>query len=529
MSDTLRHYPSASTESLVGNTAGLQVLSEIRRPLRIFESESAVRSLLFSDATPPHGGSVIGVLPALYPEWLGDRSFGVAHGVRFPYIAGEMARGIASAQMVCAIARAGALGFFGAAGLATVEVEDALSEIERALGPDHAFGVNLIHSPQDPKLEDKLVDIFLTRRVRRVSASAFMKITPALVRYSASGLRYDMSGRVVRTNHLFAKISREEVAAQFVAPPPAAMLAGLVQAGGLTEDEANIASRVPLASDLTAESDSGGHTDNRPLSVLLPLIRQQAEEAMQRHRYDSPIRVGAAGGLGTPQAVAAAFALGAAYVMTGTVNQATVESGLCEDARALLATAGLADTTMAPSADMFELGVKVQVLKKGTMFAQRATRLYELYRRYSSLDAIPATVREQIERDIFRRSLDEIWADTKAYFARLDPAEIDRAERDPHHRMALVFRWYLGSSSRWPITGETSRRLDYQIWCGPAIGGFNAWTQGSFLAEPQNRTVVQVALNLLEGAAVLTRAHQARCFGVDLPEAAFHFAPRRLS
>ena len=38
----------------------------------------------------------LGVLPALYPEWLGDRAFLEAHGLRFPYVAGAMARGIAS-------------------------------------------------------------------------------------------------------------------------------------------------------------------------------------------------------------------------------------------------------------------------------------------------------------------------------------------------------------------------------------------------------------------------------------------------
>ena len=43
------------------------------------------------------------------------------------------------------------------------------------------------------------------------------------------------------------------------------------------------------------------------------------------------------------------------------------------------------------------------------------------------------------------------------------------------HRMALVFRWYLGKSSRWAISGESARRADYQIWCGPAMGAFNAW------------------------------------------------------
>jgi len=95
--------------------------------------------------------------------------------------------------------------------------------------------------------------------------------------------------------------------------------------------------------------------------------------------------------------------------------------------------------------------------------------------------------------------------------------------------MALVFRWYLGKSSRWAIDGETARRADYQLWAGPAVGAFNRWTAGSFLAAPAERTVTQIALNLLEGAAVVTRAHQARTYGVPIPPEAFTFVPRRLA
>ncbi|HKN52353.1 MAG TPA: 2-nitropropane dioxygenase, partial [Amycolatopsis sp.] len=107
--------------------------------------------------------------------------------------------------------------------------------------------------------------------------------------------------------------------------------------------------------------------------------------------------------------------------------------------------------------------------------------------------------------------------------------ELGKAAVDPKHRMALLFRWYLGKSSRWAIEGDETRRADYQVWCGPAMGAFNRWTAGSFLAAPAHRTVVQIALNLLEGAAVVTRAHQVRSYGVDLPPAAFTFAPRRLA
>jgi trans-AT polyketide synthase, acyltransferase and oxidoreductase domains len=83
--------------------------------------------------------------------------------------------------------------------------------------------------------------------------------------------------------------------------------------------------------------------------------------------------------------------------------------------------------------------------------------------------------------------------------------------------MALVFRWCLGKASRWTITGETTRRTDYQIWCGPAMGAFNRWAAGSFLADPANRSVAQIARNLLEGATVLTRASRSAHTGFPRP------------
>ena len=151
--------------------------------------------------------------------------------------------------------------------------------------------------------------------------------------------------------------------------------------------------------------------------------------------------------------------------------------------------AELADMTMAPSADMFELGVKVQVLKRGTMFASRAATLYNLYTRFPSLDAIPADELARIEQQLFRQPVGEVWEDARKFFEVRGPHENERAARDPKHKMALVFRSYLGRSSRWPIDGDVSRRLDYQIWCGPAMGAFNAWVKGSFLEKPENRTL----------------------------------------
>ncbi|MEW6650705.1 MAG: 2-nitropropane dioxygenase, partial [Chloroflexota bacterium] len=283
--------------------------------------------------------------------------------------------------------------------------------------------------------------------------------------------------------------------------------------------------QVPLADDITVEADSGGHTDNRPLVCLLPSILVLRDEIQRQRQYSSLIRVGAAGGISTPQSAYAAFSMGAAYVVTGSINQACIEADASEHTRRLLAQAEMADVIMAPAADMFEMGVKVQVLKRGTLFAMRGLKLYELYARFPSLDAIPAEELEKLERTVFKRSVDEIWQDTVRFFSERDPRQLERAEKDPRQKMALVFRWYLGLASRWSNRGEKGREMDYQIWCGPAMGAFNEWVRGTYLEEAGNRRVVDIALHILTGAAYFKRLRLLNSFAVHTPFELEHYTP----
>ncbi len=307
---------------------------------------------------------------------------------------------------------------------------------------------------------------------------------------------------------------------------PAKLVAELVSRGELTDEQARMAESIPVAQDLTVEADSGGHTDNRPAIALLPTMLALRDRLQAEHGYDVPLRVGSAGGISTPHSVAAAFAMGADYVMTGSVNQACREAGTSDPVRRMLAQAEQADVTMAPAADMFEMGVKVQVLKRGTMFPMRAHRLYDLYLAHAGLEDIPADERKNLESTIFRTSLDDVWTETRRFWEQRDPAQVERAGRDPKHRMALVFRWYLGMSSRWANRGESGREIDYQVWCGPAMGAFNEWVRGSCLEPWEGRRVVSVALNMLHGAAVMIRANALRSQGVELPADSVDTRPR---
>jgi trans-AT polyketide synthase, acyltransferase and oxidoreductase domains len=468
---------------------------------------------------------LIAFVPACRLEQLGDPAFRGAHGTRLACMAGAMANGIGSVEVVEAMGRRGMLGIFGAAGLSLEAVERAIDRIDRGTGERIPFGFNLIHSPHEPDHEAAIVDLYLRRGIRLVEASAFLDLTLPLVRYRVTGIRRDPQGKVVASNRIIAKVSRVEVASKFLAPPPERMLRELVQRGEISPEQAGWAARIPLAEDLTAEADSGGHTDNQPAIVLLPTMLALRDRMQVQYAYDRPPRVGAAGGISTPWSAAAALAMGASYLVTGSVNQACVEAGTSEPVRRMLAQAQQADIAMAPAADMFEMGVKVQVLKRGTMFAMRAAKLYDLYRSHDSLDQVPGPDRAMLEKTLFRAPLGEIWEQTRDYFARRDPAQIERGERDPKHKMALIFRWYLGQSSHWANVGEPTRTVDYQIWCGPAMAAFNEWVRGSFLEHPENRRVATVALNILYGAAVLIRTRMLQTQGVTLPPGMPRLAP----
>ncbi|WP_082109761.1 PfaD family polyunsaturated fatty acid/polyketide biosynthesis protein [Mycobacterium sp. UM_Kg1] len=510
------------------------IVGNVRHPVHVVrETATGMLGLALDGAVVGAGESelsLVGTLPPIYPEWLGDREFCEAHGVRFPYVTGAMANGIATPALVIAMAEAGMMGMFGAGGLSYEAVERGLDEIQAALAgrPGLAWGANLIHSPNEVSLETRVAELFIQRRVPVIEASAFMKLTPAVVHCALAGLDTDPAGNIVRRNHVMAKVSRPEVARMFMQPAPAALVSALVASGKLTEREAELAQYVPVAEDITVESDSGGHTDNRPLPALFSEIVMLRDELARQHPLHRRVRVGAAGGLGAPQAVAGAFAMGAAYVLTGTVNQACVESGLSPAGRAMLAKAGIADVMMAPASDMFEMGVNLQVLKRGTMFAPRGKKLYEWYAGNPDLASVVAKHGPELEK-ILGATVAEVWEDTQRYWQQRDPAVLELASRDPKYQMALVFRWYLGQSSRWAISGIPERALDYQIWCGPAMGAFNSWVAGSYLEPCENRQAVQVALNLLEGAAQVSRASAARACGVPVPAKAFAFAPRPLA
>lgn len=436
------------------------------------------------------------------PEMLGDAGFRRDWGLRYAYLSGAMYRGIASKELVVAMGRAGFIGFLGTGGLDMARIADDLRHIRQELGPDAPWGANLLCNMDLPQKERETVEVLMREGVTRVEAAAFMQITPALALWRVAGLRVGPNGQTLCDHRVLAKISRPEVARVFMSPPPPDIVSALLKEGRITALQAQLAATVPMSHDLCVEADSGGHTDQAVALAVLPSVQALRDTLQAQFRYAQPVRVGLAGGIGTPQAIAAAFAMGAAFVMTGSINQCTVEAGTSDAVKDMLQNIDVQDTDYAPAGDMFELGARVQVLRKGVFFPARGNKLYELYKNYASLDDIPPLVRAQIEQKYFGRSFESIWQETRDYLAsRGRHALISAAESQPKARMAWVFKWYFRDSTHQAMTGNVAQRVNFQIHTGPALGAFNQWVKGTRLENWRSRRVADIADALMHAAA----------------------------
>lgn len=497
-------------------------LLEVNKTLHVLEHGTGV--VLDANGSISQDGHVacLGVVPACSPESFGDPSFLREYGVRFAYYAGAMAGGIASEEMVIALGSRLILSSFGAGGLSVERVRSAIRRIKESL-PNGPYAINLLHNPGQPDWEMACAKLFIEQDVKVVEASAYINLSPAIVYYRISGLKLGENDTVLRRHRVIAKVSRREVAQHFLNPAPEKIVRQLLAEGLITEQQASLAARVPMADDITVEGDSGGHTDSGVLSCIFRSIVELRDDLNQARvaKGQAPlaVRIGAAGGIGSPHATLAAFAMGAAFVVTGSINQACVEAGTSLQVRRMLAKATIQDVAMAPSADMFEIGAKVQVLKGGTMYALRAQKMYSFYKQYDSIEEIPAAEMANLEKNVFKKSVAQVWDETEAFFAaRGNLAPIAAAKASPKKKMALIFQWYLGNSSRWAIAGDPAFALDYQIWCGAAMGAANEWLKGSVFEAVEERRVADIACQLMIGAAYLSRVQALQQLGVQVPD-----------
>lgn len=478
---------------VITESNAMEIISDKKYPF-LFIEEDGNRISVHTEKQK----KTIAILPNITSEDLGSEEFKKVYGLKYAYYAGAMAGGISSARMCIQLGKSGFMGSYGSGGQSIEEVEDAIDCIQREL-PQGPYLINLLANPQNSEQEFRFVEMLVNKHVNAIEASAFVKPTSAIVYYRLKGAKLDGDGNVIVKHHIIAKLSREEVARYFLERPEPAIVRQLKESKLLTEEEALCGEKVSLADDITVEADSGGHTDNRPLISMFPAMLKLRDFVQK----DMPVktRMGAAGGIASGVSCLCAFSMGADYVVTGSVNQSCVEAGTSDYVKSLLAKVKMADTIMCPSADMFESGSRVQVLKCSTMFGMRAQKLFQYYSNYPDYESIPSKDREMIEKRILQSSFDDIWKSTKEFFQERNPKMKELAEKNPKMKMALVFRWYLGKASGWAITDNKDRRADMQIWCGQSMGAFNLEVQGTKYEEAENRKVSEIADYIMTSAA----------------------------
>ena len=492
ISRLLQHNEASFSETGAG-TVLTKMLDFIKKePMPITEVLSP-EMLLRANMKSINGTKKVG-RPQITAEDLGSTAFKADYGIKYAYLTGAMVHGISSKELVVKMGKAGLMGYFGTGGLKKDMIEQAIIYIQQELRDGESYGMNLLNGSR----EQEAVALFLKYKIRNIEASAYMQVSPELVKLRLKGAYRKADGSIETPTRIMAKLSRPEVAAVFLSPAPPKMVEKWLQEGVITAEEASLASAIPMADDICVEADSGGHTDQGVAFTLLPTIMRQRDESLARYGYKKRIRVGAAGGIGTPEAAAASFIMGADFILTGSINQCTVESGMSETVKDMLQDINVQDTEYAPAGDMFEIGARIQVLKKGSFFPGRANKLYDLYRQHNSIDEIDEKTKTQLQERYFKRSFEEIYRDVKAYYS---PEEVAIAERNPKQKMAYLFRWYFGYSNRLALNGDEKNKVDFQVHCGPALGAFNQWVKGTPLESWRNRHVDNLAEKIMAEAA----------------------------
>lgn len=431
---------------------------------------------------------------------LGSKGFIKDYNLKYTYIIGSMCSGISGAKMLKAAADAGLLAIAGTEKMTYKQIEELIKEVQQSTDKKASTGFNLCYDILRSKREKEISELYLKYGVTIIEATGYSTITKPLVKYRLTGLKKNMQGEVVAKNHIIAKVSRSEIAECFMSPAPKRIVDVLLRDGEITEEEAALSQLLPMSYDICVEADCGGYTDCANLFSVLPAIKSLSEQVMKKYSYNKKIRVGASGGIGTAQSAASAYLMGADFIMTGSINQCTVESQTSDMAKEMMSVINVQDTGYINAWEEYDSDKKIQVLKRGTLFKARADKLYSIYQNTDGVDFIDEKTKTQIETRYFKKTFEDVFEEIKQD-NNLQNEQILEAETKPKMKLKLILKWYYEKSLQWAIQGDMERQSDFQIMCGAALGSFNQWVKGTELEDWRNRTVASVADKIMNSAA----------------------------
>jgi len=133
--------------------------------------------------------------------------------------------------------------------------------------------------------------------------------------------------------------------------------------------------------------------------------------------------------------------MGADFVLTGSINQCTVEAGTSEMAKIFWPPPIFKTRRWRRPAIFSRSEARVQVLRKGTLFAARANKLYDLYGGRVAMTRLDRPTLEMIQKNYFSDPLQSVGGDPRRFNVLRAPEIVASAEANPKQKMAMIFRW----------------------------------------------------------------------------------------
>ena len=120
---------------------------------------------------------------------LGSADFRKAYNIPYSYVAGTLDQSPASRRLVIRMAKAGMLAYLGTAQMNIEEIAQHLTAIQKEIGFNQTYGMGLTHQSTDSDLEMQIIQLYLQKGSRNIEATAFTRLTKALVYFHVAGLR----------------------------------------------------------------------------------------------------------------------------------------------------------------------------------------------------------------------------------------------------------------------------------------------------------------------------------------------------
>lgn len=451
---------------------------------------------------------------------LGSASFKKRYGLDYAYLIGGMFKGISSAAMVIEAARSGMLAFYGARDVPLKILKQQLGEIKAGVPGGRCFGVSLFHNPFDIRAEEQIIDLLISEDIRCISLSGCFDVFPHILRYRIAGLYRDKEGVIKNRHKVIVKISHPAIMELFLQPPSEKQIRELLDRQLITAEQAGLARNIGggirggiregigegmgigIADDFCVTGEAAARTGQESGFTLLPALKRIKEKVCPAYPGAREVHIGYAGGIGTPEAAMTAFLLGADFILTGTINQCTLEARTGGTAKRLLQNAGVQDTGPAPSFELFETGGRIRVLKKGSFYASRSLFFAGLYSRFNSLEKIDGKTVTKLEKDYFFKSLSEVDGLIREKYHH-NPEVLAKMDGKPGFKMAMFFRYYYNYCAGLAINDNQENILNYQIFCSPAMGSCNRWLTERGLESWEKRSAHKIGKMLMDETAAL--------------------------